>query len=155
MDLNWQWFEFDRLTPRRLYGLLRLRQDVFVIEQDCLYPELDGKDLVCRHLIAEEGEEIVATTRLLPPGVSYEQVSLGRVVVHPKFRGTGLGKTLLAKAIGGAFEYFGPVDIRISAQCYLEKYYRNFGFEIMGASYLEDGIPHFPMLRSKALAPPS
>jgi len=149
MALNWQWFEFDQLTPRRLYGLLQLRQDVFVIEQDCLYPDLDGKDLESRHLVGEVEGQVVATARLLPPGISYEQVSLGRVVVHPSYRGTGLGKVLLEKTVAGAFKFFGPVDIRISAQCYLEKYYREFGFEVIGASYLEDGIPHYPMLRDK------
>lgn len=147
MDLKWQWFEFHQLTPRRLYDLLRLRQDVFVIEQDCLYPELDGKDPECRHLVGENGEELVATARLIPPGISYAQVSLGRVVVHPNYRGTGLGRVLLKKTIEGALEFFGPVDIRISAQCHLEKYYRAFGFDVIGSSYLEDGIPHYPMVR--------
>lgn len=151
----WQcrpWAELDR---EQLYGLLRLRAEVFVVEQNCPYQDLDGKDRQGLHLWAEhaehplsEGGEALATTRLLPAGVSYaEEVSIGRVVTASQARGTGLGKELMRRSLDALHGAWPGQDIRLSAQCYLEQFYRDFGFESVGESYLEDGIPHIAMVR--------
>lgn len=152
MDIVWQWYEFEQLTPHLLYDLLKLRQDVFVIEQNCLYAELDGKDKPGYHLLGRCGETVVATTRVLPPGISYPEASLGRVAIHPEWRGKGLGHILLAETLKGIYERLGDGPIRISAQLYLKKYYEAGGFEAIGETYLEDGIPHIAMMRSSPKA---
>jgi len=154
-DIVWHcrpWAELDR---EQLYGLLRLRAEVFVVEQDCPYQDLDGKDRQGLHLWAEHrhaplaaGGEALAITRLLPAGVSYDgEVSIGRVVTSPAARRTGLGKELMSRSLEALADHWPGVPIRLSAQCYLERFYADFGFEPVGESYLEDGIPHIAMVR--------
>ena len=129
-------------------ALLRLRINVFVVEQDCPYPELDDKDRDSFHLIGKnDAGELVAYTRILPPGVSYAEVSVGRVVVDEKARGKGVGDDMLAESLRFVEQQFGNVPIRISAQTYLTSYYQKAGFDVVGDEYLEDGIPHIEMLR--------
>ena len=146
------WSELDRDT---LYAMLRLRAEVFVVEQNCAYQDLDGKDKVGLHLWAEraaeparEGGQVYALTRLLPVGSSYpNEVSIGRVVTSENARGTGLGRELMKRSLLALDEHWEGEPIRLSAQCYLERFYSDFGFKPEGESYLEDGIPHIAMIR--------
>jgi ElaA protein len=124
---------------------LALRAEVFVVEQNCAYQDPDGKDVVSYHILMESGEELVAYARLLPPGVSYPEASIGRVVSSPRVRGLGWGKALMEVAIAQTQKQFGTNEICISAQSYLLKFYQDLGFVAEGEEYLEDDIPHFKM----------
>ena len=154
-DISWQCRTWSELDREQLYALLRLRAEVFVVEQDCPYQDLDGKDRKALHLWAEwadapiaQGGEALATTRLLPAGVSYEsEVSIGRVVTAAEVRRTGLGRDLMRRSLQALADAWPAAGIRLSAQCYLEQFYRDFGFVPEGESYLEDGIPHIAMVR--------
>lgn len=135
-----------------MFAALRLRSDVFVVEQDCVYPDLDDKDVQCIHLIAMEedakhGQSALATARMVPPGVSYAEPSIGRVVTIRTARGGGLGRALMERAIRICQRHWPRQGIRISAQQYLIRFYEGFGFVCTGEGYLEDGIPHIEMLR--------
>ncbi len=142
--IAWHDKPFDALTARELYAILALRAAVFVVEQNCVYLDLDGKDPACRHLWAARDGEVLAALRIVPPGVSYPEISLGRVVTAPAARGGGLGRELMRRGIAAC----GDQPIRIGAQCYLERFYRELGFARAGDDYVEDGIPHLEMLRS-------
>jgi ElaA protein len=136
---------FKELSVEELYEALKLRCAIFVIEQNCNYQDMDDKDQESFHLLGYEDEKLVAYARILPPGVSYKEVSIGRVVVDKTFRGRRSGKELMVKAIEAAREKFKTSEIVISAQCYLEKFYSDLGFKSEGESYLEDDIPHIKM----------
>ncbi|MDC1403217.1 GNAT family N-acetyltransferase [Crocinitomicaceae bacterium] len=138
---------FNELTLNEFHDLIALRIQVFVIEQECPYQELDGKDNVGYHLILrnEEGA-IIGTTRILPEGISYPEIAIGRVVVAENFRYLKLGHLLMEKSIQFIEEKFGKQDVRLSAQTHLVKYYASHGFASTGKEYLEDGIPHTEML---------
>jgi ElaA protein len=131
---------------------MALRQEVFIVEQNCPYLDADGRDKDAYHLIGlDEKGQLLAYTRLLPKGIAYEQyVSIGRVVTSPKVRRKGLGKQLMEESIRQANLVFPPADIKISAQCYLIEFYESLGFQSMGESYLEDDIPHIAMIRKQA-----
>ncbi len=139
---------FDELAPHVLYEILALRQEVFVVEQNCPYQDCDGKDLLSWHLMGRDASgKLICYTRLLPKGVSYENhVSIGRVVSAPEARGTGAGKILIKKSIQMCRQLFGQQPIKIGAQTYLLKFYEGFGFKSTGEEYLEDGIPHTKMI---------
>jgi ElaA protein len=144
--LTWTLKFFDDLSLHQLYALGHFRQVVFVVEQDCPYVDFDNKDQKCWHLwAADETGELVAYTRIIPPGISYEEVSIGRVITSQKVRGQGVGKKLMERSIDACAAIFGRVPVRISAQSYLLKFYTELGFENTGKSYLEDGIPHNEM----------
>ncbi|MFM7261546.1 MAG: GNAT family N-acetyltransferase [bacterium] len=143
--LVWRQRAFDALTARELYAILAQRAEVFVVEQRCAYQDLDGFDAASTHLWAERADgTIVACLRVLPAGVKYDEVSIGRVVTAPSVRRTGLGRELMRRGIIAAGE---RVPIRIGAQAYLECFYGEFGFERASELYDEDGIPHIEMLR--------
>ena len=144
--LVWQLKSFDDLSNEELYGLLALRSEVFVVEQACAYPDLDGKDQQSLHLMAWRDDALLAYARLLPPGLSYDTASIGRIVTCRAARSTGLGRLLLRRALTAVAEVFGQGAITISAQAHLEKFYGEFGFGRQGAPYLEDGIPHIKMI---------
>lgn len=138
---------FDHLSPAELYKLLQLRQDVFIIEQNCIYRDLDDKDPVCLHLMLEHEGEVLACCRLVPPGVSYEGYSsIGRVSTAKSHRMEGLGIMLMEKAMQAAHQTWPGHPVCISAQAYLEKFYQRFGFETVSKPYLEDDIPHIKMM---------
>lgn len=137
---------FEELNNQELYTLLRLRSQVFVVEQNCVYLDIDNKDLQCHHLMLLQGEDLVAYARLVPPGLSFQEMSIGRVITNPQSRGTGAGRLLLATAIEKCREVFGEGPIKIGAQAYLLKFYSSFGFEAVGEIYDEDGIPHTDMI---------
>jgi len=140
---------FADLTVRQLYDIMALRQEVFVVEQNCPYLDADGKDPGSWHLVGIDVEGThVAYARLLPPGLSYEGfASIGRVVSSPARRGQSLGKQLVAEALSACRRLFGDTPIQIGAQYYLLAFYRSFGFEEIGDTYLEDGIPHIHMVK--------
>ncbi len=150
MDINFTCLSFKQLNLQQLYELLALRIEVFVVEQNCPYQDLDEKDQQSMHLLGYSSEgALVAYTRLLPKGISYEDYpSIGRVVIAKKARGKGLGRPLMLKSIEVLQEHFGKSSIKLSAQSHLQKYYQSLGFEPVGDGYLEDGIPHIAMIRA-------
>jgi len=143
--MSWTTAHFDDFTSRELYAVMRLRQEVFVVEQNCVYPDLDGLDLDGVHILYREDGELLAYLRCLKPGVSYPQSSLGRIVVAPSGRGRDLGRELVKRGINYNLQTWPDSDIRIGAQAYLEKFYRSLGFVADGQPYMEDGIEHIHM----------
>ncbi|WP_053976553.1 GNAT family N-acetyltransferase [Mangrovimonas xylaniphaga] len=139
---------FSELTVPELYDLLRLRSEVFVVEQDCVYQDVDNKDQKALHVLGYEGDTLVAYTRLFKPGDYFEQASIGRVVVVANRRKHKYGYQIMENSFEAISEYFNEKTIKISAQCYLQQFYNNLGFKEIGESYLEDGIPHIAMLRN-------
>ena len=138
---------FEELTKSELYAILRLRVEVFVVEQDCPYQELDDWDQVARHFfIRNQSDAIIATLRVCPPDTRYASASFGRVVVKEINRNEGLGKVLMTKALNWLRGNYANCSVQISAQTYLKKFYERFGFEQVGEGYLEDGIPHIGMI---------
>jgi ElaA protein len=149
MKLQWNIKDWSSLTTDELYDILALRIEVFVIEQNCPYQDADGKDKKSRHLFAmNQDGAYVACLRIVQPRVSYEEISIGRVVTSPKLRGTGIGKELMQRAIDIITQEGNP-PVRISAQSHLQKFYEGFGFVKVSEEYLEDDIPHVEMLRSQ------
>lgn len=148
MELRYIIKSFNELTTAELYDLLRLRCEVFVVEQNCAYLDLDNKDLTSYHLLYYADGQLAAYTRLLPIGLSYDDVSIGRVVTSADFRGVGLGKKLIEASIDGCYKKFGEVAIRISAQQHLTRFYQSFGFLQVSEPYLEDGIMHVEMFKA-------
>lgn len=148
MNINWSLKKFDALTPHELYDIMWLRNEVFVVEQNCVYQDADYKDQKGWHLRGlDESGKLLAYVRLLPAGVSYElEPSIGRVLTSPAARGTGVGRVLMLEAIKKCHELFGNTTIRIGAQYYLLKFYTSLGFEQSSEIYLEDGIQHIEML---------
>lgn len=140
---------FEDLKLKELYEILRLRVDVFVVEQECPYPEIDGKDIDSIHLYLEEEDEIAAYMRILPKGLSYETASLGRVIVKENHRGKKLGNLLLEEGLRYIDNVMKEDVITIGAQEYLQGFYEAFGFEKISPMYLEDGIKHIDMRREK------
>ena len=149
MAINWILRSFAALSTAELYAILQLRNAVFVVEQDCPYQDADGKDQASWHLMGLDGDTLAAYARLLPPGISYEEPSIGRVVTAPAARGAGAGRELMEQSIQHCFTLFGDRSIRIGAQQYLEKFYTSLGFTSIGEPYLDDGIPHIEMLLQK------
>lgn len=147
--MNWHIKKFDELSLNELYGILQLRSEVFVVEQDCVYQDLDDKDQVSCHLFLEDNGEIIAVSRIIPEGISYEEMSIGRVVVKKSHRGKGLSKAMMEKAIDYIINDLDKSKIRLSGQAYLEKFYTDLGFEKVSDCYLEDGIDHFEFLFEK------
>lgn len=150
MKLSWSVKKFEVLTPYELYNIMWLRNEVFVVEQNCVYQDADYKDQKGWHLMGEdENGQLMAYVRLLPVGVSYEkEPSIGRVVTNPAARGTGVGRELMKVAIQQCEELFGKVDIKIGAQYYLLKFYNSLGFKQTSDIYLEDEIEHIEMIRN-------
>ena len=146
---------FYNLTLDELYAIMAIRQEVFVVEQNCPYLDVDGKDQMGVHLMGwNTKEELIAYTRLLNKGISYpDYPSIGRVVTSPSVRGTGIGKLLMEESIKVIRQLFPENKaIKISAQCYLTRFYESFGFQSTGKEYLEDDIPHIAMLLSNDIA---
>jgi ElaA protein len=144
---NWYYKSFNELSPQELYAIMHLRSEVFVVEQNCPYLDPDGKDLQSWHLMGWDGNKLVAYSRLLPAGLAFDEISIGRVVSSPAYRGTGAGKELMKNAIETAYLLFGHQPIRIGAQQYLQKFYESLGFIQVSEMYLEDNIPHIEMVK--------
>jgi ElaA protein len=147
MNLNFQCKHFNELSVIEFHDIVSVRLKTFVVEQNCVYQDLDGKDKKCYHLICRDGMgNIVATARILPPGISYGEVSIGRVVLQEELRGNGQGHELMNKCMEFCEKEFGRVPVRISAQKHLERFYNGHLFFSTGKNYEEDGIPHVEML---------
>jgi ElaA protein len=147
LDLTWAIKPFGQLTPHELYAALRLRSAVFVVEQNCVFLDMDNLDQQAHHCLGWHGAELVACTRLFAPGVVYAQASIGRVAVAGSARRFGLGKKLMEVSIQACAQLFGPQPIQIGAQLYLKRFYEGFGFCPVGEVYLEDDIEHIHMIR--------
>lgn len=143
--ITWQAVAFEELSIQQLYTMLQLRQEVFVIEQNCVYRDLDGLDQQSAHILCWEGETLLAVLRCLPPGLSYAQSSMGRIATAAAARGKNLGRELVERGIAYNLQAWPKSDIRIAAQTYLEKFYTSFGFVTDGEPYMEDGIEHIHM----------
>lgn len=140
---------FDALTVSELYNVLKLRSEVFVVEQNCVYQDADGKDAASHHLCGWLHNQLVAYCRILPPGLSYPEASIGRVLTHIAHRKDGYGKQLMMQAINKTYMLYPEASIKIGAQQYLLAFYNNLGFQTLGEPYLEDGIPHVTMILHK------
>ncbi|WP_166838473.1 GNAT family N-acetyltransferase [Rheinheimera pleomorphica] len=148
--MQWQVLTFAQLDTVTLYSLLQLRVDVFVVEQNCPYPELDDKDLHpdTRHVLLKKGDKVIAYSRVLAPDVSFADFpGIGRVCVAQTARRLGLGQVLVEKTLSVAAELWPDTDIHISAQCYLQQFYQELGFKPASEPYLEDDIPHLKMIK--------
>ena len=143
--MNVMFKTFEQLTTKEFYEILRLRSEVFVVEQTCIYNDLDGNDLEAVHMVLIEKEEIVGYLRILNPYVSFDTYSIGRVIINPKYRNRGLSKILLQQGINFVKNELGHSSIKINAESYLQKMYGSFGFVAFGEEFIEDGILHIPM----------
>jgi ElaA protein len=147
MQIHWLLKKFEALTPYQVYAILQLRNEVFVVEQQCVFQDADDNDQHCYHLMGFNDNKLVAYTRIVPEGVIYPQASIGRVVTSPLVRRLGAGKELMQKSIDAVYNLFGKLPIKIGAQLYLKQFYESLGFHQVSDVYLEDGIEHIYMLR--------
>ena len=147
MAIEWSLKKFDDLTLHELYKIMQLRNEVFVVEQNCPYQDADNKDLSSFHFMGWDNDKLLAYTRILPPGLSYTEASIGRVVNSPSARGSGTGRQLMLQSIERVKKLFGDVPIKIGAQLYLQKFYTSLGFQQTSNVYLEDNIEHIEMVR--------
>ncbi|MDO8905320.1 GNAT family N-acetyltransferase [Hydrogenophaga sp.] len=148
VPVAWRCLPFDALHARTLYRLLQLRTEVFVMEQSCVFQDMDGADLDCFHLLGEaHSGALLGYARLVPPGLKFPEVSIGRVVTAKAARGTGIGHELMREALRAVHGLLGEQPIRIGAQAHLQTFYRQHGFEPDGPLYIEDGIDHIEMIR--------
>ena len=138
---------FNVLTTQELYDLLQLRSEVFVVEQDCVYQDVDGKDQKALHVLGYKDEKLIAYTRVFKPGLYFKEASIGRVVVVENERKFKYGYSIMEASIEAIKEHYNETTIKISAQTYLKKFYTNLGFSIVGEEYLEDDIPHIAMIK--------
>ena len=149
-ERDWLTLTWHELGIDRLYRIMQLRQEVFVVEQNCVYRDLDGLDMQALHMLCLSEGSLLAYQRCLPPGSSYQESSLGRVIVAPEARGEQLGRELVRRGIECNREQWPGAAIRIGAQAHLVDFYASLGFETSGAPYVEDGIPHIEMLLDPA-----
>lgn len=144
-DLDWCWYSLEDMKPALLYDLLAMREAIFVVEQSCIYQELDGLDKMAGHLLVMHKDVIVACLRILPPATKKGQVRIGRVAVSSAWRKRGLARFLVQNAIEKIRVDYPSCNIFLDAQTYLEAFYLSMGFQVCGDEFLEDGIPHIPM----------
>lgn len=147
--MNWIIKTFNELTTDELYKILQLRNEVFIVEQECPYQDIDGKDNESYHIFLKKDNEVIAYSRILKKGISYEQASIGRVIVKKDYRGGNIAKDMLLKSISFIENSLHEKEIKIQAQAYLDKFYSSLGFEKISDVYLEDNIPHMDMLYKK------
>ena len=146
-SIVWKIKPFSELSTEELYQILKIRQEVFIVEQTCYYLDADGYDQQAVHIWAEKEGEILAYSRVFEPGIKYKEASIGRVLTNPNYRKNKLGKILIRFSINTIESRFRTQSIRISAQDYLLRFYSEFGFQDTGKKYLEDDIPHTEMMR--------
>ena len=147
MQIQWLLKKFEELTPYQLYAILQLRNEVFVVEQNCIFQDADNKDQNSYHLMGFADDKLVAYTRLAPAGEIYTEASIGRVVTSPSARKSGVGRELMKQSIDATYNLFGTLPIKIGAQLYLKKFYESLGFKQISDVYLEDGIQHIYMIK--------
>ncbi len=148
MTPDWQFKPFDALSTQALYSVLQLRSAVFVVEQACIFQDIDGTDDQAMHLLGRLNGELVAYARCFAAGLKYPEAAIGRVITHPRQRGTGLGHQLMQQALGCMAAHWGARPVRIGAQARLAAFYQQHGFAPAGEPYMEDGIPHIEMVRA-------
>jgi ElaA protein len=146
--MTWLLKPFQDLSPAELYNIMNLRNEVFIVEQNCPYIDADNKDQQCFHLMGIAKDKLLAYTRIVPPGLIYKEPSIGRVATSPSARRTGLGKELMQRTIAEVNKLYGNIPIRIGAQFYLLSFYGSLGFKEEGEIYYEDGIKHIEMVKS-------
>ena len=146
-EISWKFAAFDALTLTELYDLLQLRSEVFVVEQACVFQDMDGADADAMHVMGTASGRLVAYARCFTAGVKFSEASIGRVITRSDLRGSGSGHVLMRQAIDSITQHWGPQPVRIGAQARLEKFYQQHGFEKTGEPYIEDCIPHIEMLR--------
>lgn len=146
-EVTWRLLSFDALGVRELHEVLRLRSEVFVVEQACVFQDIDGADAQAMHLLGVQGGQLLAYARCFPAGIKFAEASIGRVVTRGLARGGGLGHKLMAQAVSSLVSLWGPQPIRIGAQARLKKFYASHGFVDAGIYYVEDGIDHLEMVR--------
>lgn len=152
-DLTWMVCEFDELSGRQVHSLLKLRQQIFIIEQTCIFPDIDGLDPLCRHVIACDGDDVLTAARIVAPGIDPDHVeqgdrpAIGRVVTSKRLRGQGIGREVMRRVIDVCTRDFAGKPIYLNAQLYLKAFYESLGFVQFGDEYEEDGIPHISMER--------
>ena len=147
--LRWSWHTWPTMTPDLVYEVMRLRSAIFVVEQNCVFPDMDGRDPSCEHLCGRDAAgKLVAYLRLVPPGVRTPEVSLGRVVVAHEARKHGYGRAVMLEGIAGCAKRYPGAPVKVSAQQHLERFYQSLGFRTVGPPYDEDGIMHVDMVRT-------
>jgi len=147
--IKWVLKHFNDLSVSELYAIMQLRNEVFVVEQNCVFQDADNKDQRSHHLMGWDNQKLVAYSRIVPPGIAYDSFpSIGRVVTSPTMRTTGIGKILMQQSIEELQKLFGKSSIKLGAQLYLKKFYESFGFVQSSEVYIEDGIPHIEMIRT-------
>ncbi len=149
MSLSFQILAFDELTTHQLYDYLRLRSEVFVVEQNCVYQDLDNLDQIAHHVLVYEFNKLIGCARIIPAGQAYKEISIGRVIVAKEQRKKDIGIELMKFCIEHVNKNFGPQTIVLSAQAHLQEFYKKHNFVAYGEIYLEDGIPHVHMIRQK------
>lgn len=149
--MSWSLKKFDELSVNELYSILQIRNAVFIVEQECYYQDVDNKDLKALHLFYTKDNAMLAYCRILGPGISYPECSIGRVLTVHSARNLGLGKVLVEKALYEINTHWPKTNVRISAQKYLVKFYSDFGFVSHGEEYLEDHLPHIEMLKENLM----
>lgn len=145
---DWYIKSFNELTNIELYEILQLRTAVFVVEQNCIFQDMDDKDIPSKHLYARHDNKIIACSRIVPPGISFTEPSIGRIATAINKRGIGIGRELVSRSIEAAYLSYGKVPIKIGAQVYLKRFYEYFGFYQQSEIYIEDGIEHIHMILS-------
>lgn len=146
MQIKWILKAFEELSVYELYSILQLRNEVFVVEQNCVYQDADNKDQKSLHVCGWNGNNLAAYARIIPQGISYPEASIGRVLTAPAYRRTGAGRELMKTSIRLTLETFNCTEIKIGAQVYLTNFYQSLGFKPSSSEYLEDGIPHIEMI---------
>ena len=147
--MNWELKKFKELKAEEIYKILEIRNEVFIVEQQCAYQDCDGKDENAYHLYLQDNDKIIAYLRILKKGVSYDEISIGRVLVHKNYRGKGIAREMMLKAINFIESNLNEKEIKIQAQSYLVNFYKSLGFKETSNEYLEDNIPHIDMLYKK------
>lgn len=148
--MNWNVKKFEELKCEEIYKILQIRNKIFIVEQKCVYQDCDGKDKKSYHLYLEDKGEVISYSRILLRKVSYNEVSIGRVLVNKNYRGMGIARKMMIKAINFIEKNLGEKEIKIQAQCYLIDFYKSLGFKEISNEYLEDNIPHIDMLYKKS-----
>ena len=147
MKLDFKWSRIENLSALELFTIIKARESVFVVEQQCPYQETDDMDLHSWHLAASINNQLAAYVRVVDPGIKYEQPSIGRVMTISEFRNLKIGRSLMNEAIRFTEEQYPQMGIKIGAQVYLKKFYESLGFEAVSEPYDEDGIPHIDMMK--------
>ena len=150
IEIEWKFSAFDALSLTELYAMLQLRSEVFVVEQACVFQDMDGADTKAMHLLGSSGGQLMAYARCFAAGVKFKEASIGRLMTRGALRGSGAGHVLVRRALASLTQQWGPQAVRIGAQARLENFYRQHGFETTGLPYIEDGIPHIEMLRHQS-----